>query len=146
MVRDNFCTNVWFCLQGMSVVICTQTPPLPRQTSPGTDYAGLISSALEMIVSMTVARSAGYPVLRRASGNGLTTTAVSIVIIVTSHERHVVSNPRQLRCLFIFFSLTKKKMSQFHITVPLWPVEAPHKGTVMRKASPRHGVVMVTLM
>ena len=47
-------------------------------------------------------------------------TYLSLYIIVTSYERHGVSNYRQLDCLFIHLFRSKKKPSKIHITGPLW--------------------------
>ena len=64
-------------------------------------------------------------------------------IIVTSHERHGMSYHRQLRCLFSrLFRRTSNKTSKPRVSGYLWPVDSLHKGAVMRKMFPCHGVVM----
>ena len=43
----------------------------------------------------------------------------NLSIIVTPHERHGVSNHRQIDC-FIAYSANKMKLSMFCVTGPLW--------------------------
>ena len=67
---------------------------------------------------------------------------------MTSYKCHGVSNKRQINCLFnSFLSLPSEKASKLHITGPLrrihqWPLDSPHKGPVMRKASPCHDIMI----
>ena len=67
-------------------------------------------------------------------------------ITVTSHERHGVSNHRQMECLFnsLFRLITKKTI----ITVSLWwgPTimsGSPHKATVIRRTFPCHDAIVI---
>ena len=68
---------------------------------------------------------------------------------MTSHERHAVSN-HQLDYLFHnIFGVATNKTSNLHIAGPLrgdgWPVDFPHKGLLIQKASPCHGVNIINI-
>ena len=74
---------------------------------------------------------------------------VRLVITLTSHEHHDVSNHWQLDCSFnSLFRLTTKKISELHITDPLWGESTSDwwipliKGPIMRKVFPHHGIIM----
>ena len=64
---------------------------------------------------------------------------VSRIITMTTHERHGVSNHRQLDCLFShLFSLTTKELPSSALLDPCegnhrLPMDFPHKGPVLLK-------------
>ena len=60
-------------------------------------------------------------------------------IMMTSHERHVVSNPWSFDCLFNSLCRTIWKE---HQSPHYWPFVTPHKGPVTRKRLPFDDVIM----
>ena len=72
------------------------------------------------------------------------------VVMMMSHEHHVVSNHQSFDCLFnsLCGPTSKKHQIPHYITlffrgIHQWPVNSPHKGTVMWKKLPFDGVNMV---
>ena len=72
----------------------------------------------------------------------------NIVITMTSHERHVVSNHRSIDCLFNrLCGPTSKKHQNPHYRlfvngIHWWPVNSPHIGPVTRKELPFDDVII----
>ena len=64
---------------------------------------------------------------------------------VMLHERHGVSNHRQLHCLFSPFSSKQQRKHQYSTLLGYSGilVDSPYKGPVMREAFPWHDIIVI---